>query len=164
MSSSLKNLSEYTSAKISVPKSIRFGIVVAEWHSEITEKLCEGAIATLLKHGVKKKNIFRANVPGSFELPYGAQLLALREKADALICIGCVIKGETSHADYICNAVAHGLIDLSIQYKKPFVFGVLTPDNMQQAKDRAGGKHGNKGVEAAVTAMRMVMLSTKNKK
>lgn len=152
------NLSEYKSAEIPSAAGMKIAIVVSEWNPEITEALFDAAYETLLANGCREKNILRVNVPGSFELPAGAQFVAERKKHDAFICLGCVIQGETRHFDFICDAVANGLIHLSLKYNKPFIFGVLTPNNMEQAKARAGGKHGNKGVEAAVTAIKMVAM------
>ncbi|NNE29341.1 MAG: 6,7-dimethyl-8-ribityllumazine synthase [Saprospiraceae bacterium] len=158
MASSLKNLSKYNPEDIPDSSEINIGIVVSDWNEEITHALYEGCFETLTKHGVKEENIHTVQVPGSFELPSGAKLLASSEKVDAVICLGCVIKGETPHNEYINQAVATGLTTLSVMSGKPFIFGLLTPNTMEQAKDRAGGKHGNKGVEAAVTALRMVHL------
>ncbi len=152
------NLSSYKSKEIPDAKGMKIGIVVSEWNPEITESLFDAAYATLLTHGCKAKNIIRINVPGSFELPAGAQFLHESKKPDAVICLGCVIQGETRHFDFICNAVSNGLIQLSLKFSIPFIFGVLTPNNMEQALARAGGKHGNKGVEAAVTAIKMAAL------
>lgn len=135
-----------------------FGIVVAEWNAHITHALYEGCFDTLLKHGAKADNIHTVQVPGSFELPAGARILNGQKNVDAVICLGCVIRGETNHNEYINSAVAQGLVNLSIATGKPFIFGVLTPNDEQQALERAGGKHGNKGVEAAVTAIRMAAL------
>ncbi len=135
---------------------MRFALIVSEWNDEITYALRDGAIDTLVKYGTKEKSISVHYVPGSFELTAGAKWLADSKKYDAVICLGCVIQGETRHFDFICNAVANGLTDLNLTYNIPFIFGVLTPENMQQAKARAGGKHGNKGVETAVTAIKMV--------
>ena len=150
-----KNISKHNATSLPSSKKMRIGIVVSEWNPEITEALYKGAVATLIKYGAKKKNILRSNVPGSFELTLGAQRLC-KKKLDAVICLGCVIQGETKHFDFICDAVANGITTLNIKYNKPVIFGVLTPDNMQQAIDRAGGKHGNKGDEAAVTAIKML--------
>lgn len=158
MSSANKNLSDFEKTSLPNVANRNFGIVVAEWNSEITEALFNGCNQTLLEAGVQQQNIRRINVPGSFELTSGARLMADDHTIDAVICLGCVIQGETRHFDFICNAVANGLTQLCINYKKPFIFGLLTPDNMQQAQDRAGGKHGNKGVEAAVTAIKMLLL------
>ena len=142
----------------------RFGIVCAEWNSEVTGKLREGAVSTLLKAGVRQGNITVKYVPGSFELTLGAQYMAAAGEVDAVICLGCVIQGETRHFDFICDAVAHGLTQLNIKYGLPVIFGVLTPGNQQQALDRAGGKHGNKGDEAAFTAIKMLALRDDVKK
>lgn len=158
MASALKNLSSYDENSIPAADNLHFGIVVAEWNAEITHALYEGCFETLIKHGAKAENIHTLQVPGSFELPTGARLLAIKYKLDAVICLGCVIKGETKHDEYISNAVAMGLTNLSLAAGQPFIFGVLTPNNEEQARERAGGKHGNKGVEAAVSAIRMAAL------
>ncbi len=158
MASALKNLSNYDENSIPVAENMSFGIVVSEWNAHITHALYDGCVATLLKHGAKEENIHTIQVPGSFELPTGARLMAAKHKVDAVICLGCVIKGETKHDEYICNAVATGLMNLSIASGQPFIFGVLTPNNEEQALERAGGKHGNKGVEAAVSAIHMAAL------
>ncbi len=158
MSSSHKNLSQIEGTAIPDAKAFRFGIVYSEWNSEITLALKHGAIKTLVANGAKESNIIVKEVPGSFELTLGAQYLAEFTDVDAVICLGCVIQGETRHFDFICEAVAKGITDLNIKYNKPVIFGVLTPDNQQQAIDRAGGKHGNKGDEAAVTAIKMLAL------
>jgi 6,7-dimethyl-8-ribityllumazine synthase len=158
MASALKNLSEYNDENIPDAGQLTFGIVVSEWNTRITHALYEGCFETLVKHGASEQNIHTVQVPGSFELPAGAKILAGSKRFDAIICLGCVIKGETKHDEYINNAVATGLTGLSIASGIPFIFGVLTPNNMEQALDRAGGKHGNKGVEAAVTAIRMAAL------
>lgn len=158
MSSIYKNLSDFSDTTIPPAKGYRFGIVVSEWNTEITESLYEGAVQTLLAHGAEEAAITRINVPGSFELTAGAGMLAEKGGYDAIICLGCVIQGETRHFDFICDAVANGLTQLTIKYNKTFVFGVLTPNTMQQALERAGGKHGNKGDEAAVTAIKMAAL------
>lgn len=158
MSSSLHNLSSYDPSTVPSAEPFSFGIVVSEWHADITHALYDGCVQTLLAHGAKEENIHTAQVPGSFELPLGAQLLASGKKVDAVICLGCVIKGETPHNDYINRSVASALSQLSLVSSKPFIFGLLTPDTLEQAQDRAGGQHGNKGVEAAVTAIRMAAL------
>ncbi len=158
MSSKLKNLSTYNDADIPNAKDLKFGIVVSEWNSKITHALYEGCLETLLKHGALENNIEVIQVPGSFELTAGARMLVQRYNSDAIICLGCVITGETKHNEYINMSVAQGLTNLSIASGRPYVFGLLTPENEQQALDRAGGKHGNKGVEAAVTAIRMAYI------
>ena len=137
---------------------MRIGVLVSEWNTEITEALFSGVKETLLKFDVSENDIVRRNVPGSFELTLGAQLMAERKEFDAIICLGVVIQGETKHFDFICDAVAKGITDLNIKYNIPVIFGVLTPNTMQQAIDRAGGKHGNKGDEAAITAIKMAAL------
>ena len=139
-------------------KGKKFAIVVAEWNEEITEPLFEGARDTLLQLGVSKQNIIRKNVPGSFELTLGAQKMAAQKDVAAVICLGCVIQGETPHFDYICQAVAYGITEVNLKYNKPVAFGVLTTLNKKQALERAGGKYGNKGEEAALTVMKMLAL------
>ena len=158
MASALKNLSVYEEKNLPSAAGMSFGIVVSDWNTEVTHALYNGCIETLLKHGVNEEDIRTAQVPGSFELPVGAKILAGAKRFDAIICLGCVIKGETQHDEYINHAVATGLTNLSIASGIPCIFGVLTPNDHQQALDRAGGKHGNKGVEAAVTAIRMAAL------
>lgn len=153
-----KDLSQYDLESVPPAKNMRFGIVVAEWNFEITSALAQGALDTLQRHGAKEENLLLKYVPGSFELPLGAQYFAEMENVDAVLLLGCVIQGETRHFDFICEGVTKGTIDLNLKYNKPFIFGVLTTDNIQQARDRAGGKHGNKGDEAAVTAIKMVHL------
>ncbi|MCC6723363.1 MAG: 6,7-dimethyl-8-ribityllumazine synthase [Saprospiraceae bacterium] len=158
MATSLKNLSTYDDSNMPSAAGFSFGIVVSEWNAEITHALYEGCMETLLKHGASEEDIRTVQVPGSFELPVGAKILAGAKRFDAIICLGCVIKGETQHDEYINHAVATGLTNLSIASGIPCIFGVLTPNDQQQALDRAGGKHGNKGVEAAATAIRMASL------
>jgi 6,7-dimethyl-8-ribityllumazine synthase len=158
MASALKNLSSYEEENIPAGEKMKIGIVVAEWNKHITHALYEGAFETLTKHGVAAENIEVLQVPGAFELPYGARFLLSQKPLDGVICIGCVIKGETKHDEYINNAVATGITNLSLSLNKPIIYGVLTPNDEQQALDRAGGKHGNKGIEAAVTALRMIGL------
>ena len=150
-----------TSGKIKTSVNLskkKFAIVVAEWNEEITEALYEGARNALLAHGVKKSNIIRKIVPGSFELTLGGLWMAEKRDVAAVICLGCVIQGDTPHFDYICQAVANGITEVNLKTKKPVIFGILTTLNKQQAIDRAGGKLGNKGDEAAVTAIKMVAL------
>ena len=153
-----KDLSQYDFNSVPSAEDMKFGIVVAEWNPEVTFALAKGAVETLKKHGAQENNITVRYVPGSFELPLGAQFLAEYENVDAVIILGCVIQGETRHFDYICEGVTQGIKDLNLKYNKPFIFGLLTTNNQQQALDRAGGKHGNKGDEAAVTAIKMVNL------
>lgn len=156
MATSNKNLSSGKPTNLTNPETFRIGIVVSEWNEEVTEALYSGAVSTLLQAGVTKDNIERKDVPGSFELPLGAQWLASRTDIDAVICIGCIIQGETKHFDFICDACAHGITEVGLKFNKPVAFGVLTTDNMKQAMDRAGGKFGNKGDEAASTILKML--------
>ena len=156
MATALKNLSEFSTDGLLDMSTRTFAILVSEWNTEVTEALYTGAVQTLLAHGVQAGHILRKNVPGSYELSLGAQWMAQRHDIDAVICLGCVIQGETRHFDFICQAVAMGITEVSLKYNKPVIFGVLTPDNQQQALDRAGGKHGNKGDEAAMAALKML--------
>ncbi len=158
MATNLKNLSTYSNKNLVDISKKRFGIVVSEWNDEVTEALYHGAYQTLIEHGATDRNITSQTVPGSYELSLGAQWMAERSDIDAVICLGCVIQGETRHFDFICDAVAHGITNVSLKYNKPVIFGVLTPNTHQQALDRAGGKHGNKGDEAAITAIKMLGL------
>lgn len=158
MSSAHKNLSEFSTADLPAIQDKVFAIVIAEWNTEVTGALYAGAVNTLLANGAVSENILTVSVPGSFELSLGAQKMAQKEQVDAVICLGCVIQGETRHFDFICQAVADGITNVSLKYDKPVVFGVLTPNNQAQAMDRAGGKHGNKGDEAAITAIKMLAI------
>jgi 6,7-dimethyl-8-ribityllumazine synthase len=159
-----RNLSEYNASKVPSGEGMHIGIVVAEWNWEITGAMAQGAQDTLIKHGVNADNIVIETVPGSFELPLGGQFLAETGRLDAIILIGCVIQGETRHFDFICQGVTQGTVDLNLKYNIPFIYGVLTTENLQQALDRAGGIHGNKGDEAAVTAIKMVTLKREVRK
>ncbi len=163
MASSLKNLSSYQPNQIPSGEGKKIGIALSEWNDDITFPLYDACVDTLIKHGVKKEHIYSKVVPGTFELPFAAKQIAIEEKVDALICLGCVIKGETDHDIYINQSVSFAIMQLGLALDKPCIFGVLTPNNHQQALDRAGGKHGNKGVEAAVTALRMIGIK-KDKK
>jgi|SRR3954465_556457 6,7-dimethyl-8-ribityllumazine synthase len=158
MASSEKNLSIVEGNAIPDGADMRIAIVVAEWNEEITGALFDGAIKTLLENNVKKDNIIISKVPGSFELTLATQFLCEDKSIEAVIALGCVIQGETKHFDFICDAVAHGITNVGLKYNKPVVFGVLTTNTLLQAQERAGGKHGNKGDEAAVTALKMVAL------
>jgi 6,7-dimethyl-8-ribityllumazine synthase len=158
MATANTNLSNYDKTAIPNANNFRFGIVVSEWNEQVTEGLYEGAIKTLLDCGASAQNIVRWSVPGSFELIYGAKKMLETEKPDALIVIGCVIKGETMHFEFVCDGVTQGIKDLNILSDIPVVFCVLTDNSMQQSLDRSGGKHGNKGVEAAITAIKMAEL------
>ena len=158
MASKLKNLSEYKEFESSNASKFKIAIVVSEYNEKITFALRDGCVDTLKKYGVKEKNIFVQLVPGAFELPLAAKWLYEKKKADAVICLGCVIKGDTDHDIYINTTVSQAIMNLSLQTSAPFVFGVITPNNLQQAIDRAGGKHGNKGVECAVATLKMLEL------
>ena len=156
MATELNPLGSHSGKNIPDISKKRFAIIVSEWNDHITESLFSAAVESLKSNGSKMENISRHEVPGSFELPLGAQWMAQHDEIDAVICIGCVIQGETPHFDYICQAVAQGIKDVSLRYNKPVVFGVLTTSTLKQAMDRAGGKHGNKGEEAAITAIKML--------
>lgn len=158
MASSKKSLSDHKASSIPDASELSFGLVVSEWNDDVTGAMAEAALQTLKDHGALASNIHRIDVPGAFELPLGARLAAGKHKLDAIICIGCVIRGETSHDAYISQAVANGLVQFGLMSGIPTIFGVLTTNDHQQALDRAGGKHGNKGVEAAVTAIQMAAL------
>jgi len=159
MATQLKNLSDFSGTEVPSAAPFTFGILVAEWNPEITDALYQGAYHSLVNNGAKPENIVSHAVPGSFELTSGADLLLKTGRFDAIICLGCVIQGETRHFDFICNAVANGISNVAVKYSKPVIFGVLTTDTQQQALDRAGGKHGNKGDEGAVTAIKMAALA-----
>lgn len=153
-----QQLSQFDLSEVPSAKNMKFGIVVAQWNAEITENLFMGAFNTLLNCGCHEENIFRKNVPGSFELSFGAQLFLNSTDVDAVICLGSVIQGETKHFDFVCQATANGIKDVSLKYNKAVIFGVLTDNTLGQAKSRSGGKLGNKGVEAAISAIKMVEL------
>lgn len=161
MSSQLKNLSDYHLPEKPDLHTAKIAVIVSSWNKDVTEALYDGCSRTLADLSVKKKNLLRIDVPGSFELPVAAKLLMESKKMDAVICLGCVIQGETRHFDFICDAVAHGIMELNLRYSTPVIFGVLTTHDLQQAMERAGGKHGNKGTEAAVTAAKMILLKRK---
>ena len=152
------NLSHFSKEEVPNAKGLRFGIVVSEWNTNITESLYNGAYDTLIDCGANATDISRYNVPGSYELVFGAKVAA-KSKVDVIICLGSVIQGETKHFDFICNAVAIGIKDLNLALDIPVIFGVLTDDTMEQAENRSAGKHGNKGVEAAITAIKMAVLN-----
>ena len=158
------NLSAYDPNLVPDATGMRFGIVVSDWNTDVTWSLLDGAVKTLKKHGAADQNIVIKHVPGSFELTLGAQFLAEYDDLDAIICLGCVIQGETPHFTYICQGVTQGITQLNLEYNLPFIFGVLTTVTLQQAVDRAGGKHGNKGDEAAVTAIKMAALQRETEK
>jgi 6,7-dimethyl-8-ribityllumazine synthase len=158
MSTENSNLSNFDSSTVPSGDSLTIGLVVSKWNEKITESLFNGAYTTLTEFGVKANNIKRIDVPGSFELVFGSKKM-IQAKVEVVIAIGCVIKGETEHFDYICQSVSKGIIDLNINFDTPVVFCVLTDNNIQQSVDRSGGKHGNKGVEAAITALKLANLN-----
>jgi len=153
------NLSQHYNSPALKNKNVKIGIVVSDWNETITGALKEGALAFLSEAGIAKNQIVVHSVPGSFELPSSAAiLLDADDTLDAVICLGCVIQGETRHFEFISNAVANGIMRVSLDYGVPVVFGVLTCDTLEQAQERAGGKHGNKGVEAAYTCLKMIEM------
>lgn len=155
MATSLHNLSDYDPNKVPDASNMCFGIVVAEWNPEITGALLDGAVKTLEKHGALPENIHVKTVPGSFELIYGAHQMTLNDGYDAIIILGCVIRGETPHFDYICQGVTYGIARLNAKSQIPVIYGLLTTNDLQQAKDRSGGRLGNKGAECAIDAIKM---------
>lgn len=156
MASSLHNLSDYDANTLPSTEGMRFGIVVSEWNSNVTSALLDGAVSTLMKNGVGEDKILVKSVPGSFELVFGASQMVKSGLVDAVIAIGCVIRGDTPHFDYICMGATQGLAELNLHGEVPVIYGLLTCNNMEQALQRCGGSLGNKGDEAAVTAIRMV--------
>ncbi|MBQ9171214.1 MAG: 6,7-dimethyl-8-ribityllumazine synthase [Bacteroidaceae bacterium] len=155
MASALHNLSDYDIHSVPDATGLRVGIVVSEWNEKITGALLEGACQTLMKHGVREESIIVKPVPGSFELIYGAARFVSSGLVDVVIAIGCVIRGDTPHFDYICQGVTQGLADLNREGKIPVIYGLLTCNTLEQAEQRSGGMLGNKGDECAVTAIKM---------
>ena len=155
MATALHNLSSYDISKIPDASNMCFGIVVSEWNSEITDNLLSGAVNTLEKHGALPENIHVKTVPGSFELIYGAHQMTLNGGYDAIIILGSVIRGETPHFDYICQGVTYGIARLNAKSEIPVIYGLLTTDTIEQARDRSGGAYGNKGEECAIDAIKM---------
>ncbi len=158
MATKNKDFSSFNKEDVLSAKGLSFGIVVSEWNEEITNNLYKGAKDTLVKYGADCNDITKYSVPGSYELIFGAKIAA-NKMPDAIICLGSVIQGETKHFDFICNAVALGIKDLNINLDIPVIFGVLTDNNIKQAQNRSGGKYGNKGVESAITAIKMATLN-----
>lgn len=156
MATKFHNLSEYDLNTVPSAQGMRFGIVVSEWNNNITGALLQGAYDTLTKHGASEEDITVMTVPGSFELVFGASQMVKSGKMDAVIAIGCVVRGDTPHFDYICEGTTQGLASLNERFDVPVIYGLLTCNNMEQAQDRAGGTLGNKGDECAVTAIKMV--------
>ena len=158
MATTGKNLSHYDKDQIPDASSMKFGIVVSEWNDNITNGLLEGAISALKDNGAKDENITVKYTPGSFELALASQYLLEHTDVDGVVALGSVIQGETKHFDFVCHGVTQGVMDVSLKYNKPVIFGVLTDNTMQQAIDRSGGKHGNKGIECAIACIKMIGL------
>tara|TARA_Y100000589_G_scaffold267560_1_gene259060 strand:+ start:584 stop:1075 length:492 start_codon:yes stop_codon:yes gene_type:complete len=163
MATKNKNLSSYDPETIPSGKGKKIGLVISEWNAEITEGLKLGALEVLELSGVSTSDIFIEYVPGTFELSLGAQFLLKSTDVDAVITIGCVVRGETAHFDYVCQGATQGIQEVSLKFNKPVMFCVLTDDNIQQSKDRSGGKYGNKGTEAAVGVLKMLHLNDRLK-
>ena len=161
MATTLHNLSSYDPNSVPQGKGKRIGIVVSDWNSSVTGSLLNGAYETLKKFGVEESDIIIEHVPGSFELTYGAKLLIERARVDSVIILGCVIQGETPHFSFVCQSVTEGTTRLNLQHNVPVIFGLLTTNTLAQAKERAGGMHGNKGDEAAIAALRMISLQSR---
>lgn len=161
MATENKNLSYYDNETIPNAENMRFGVVVSEWNKNITEGLLNGALQALKENNVPEENILIHWTPGSFELALGAQHLLEFTTVDGVIALGSVIQGETKHFDFVCQGVTQGIMDVSIKYNKPVIFGVLTDNTLQQAIDRSGGKHGNKGIECAIACIKMIDLKKK---
>lgn len=162
MATAYHNLSSYDPTKVPNGENMRIGILVSEWNENVTYALRDGACETLIKHGVKSEDILIDYVPGSFELIYGAQYFADNHELDAIIVLGCVIQGDTPHFDYVCSGVTQEIARMNVMHSIPFIFGLLTTNTMEQATDRAGGKHGNKGDECAITALKMIDFARRN--
>lgn len=156
MATTNHNLSDYDTSTVPNAKQMKFGIVVSEWNSDITGKLLKGTVETLKRHGALPENILIKTVPGSFELTYGANQMLENGDFDAVIVLGCVIKGDTPHFDYVCMGVTQGIAQLNVTSDVPVIYGLITTFNMEQAQDRSGGKLGNKGDECAITAIKMI--------
>lgn len=163
MATTFQNLSSYDSKVVPNGKEKKIGIVVSEWNTAITGNLLQGAIDTLIKFGVNREDILIERVPGSFELTYGAKILLEKTDIDSVIILGCVIQGETPHFTFVCKSVTQGITELNIKYNIPVIFGLLTTNTIEQARERSGGRHGNKGDEAAITALKMIALNERYK-
>lgn len=161
MATAEHHLSHYDPTSVPSGAGRRFALVVSEWNREVTDALRAGARETLLKHGVEEADILETWVPGSFELALGAQLLLEQEALDGVICLGSVVRGETPHFDFVCQGATQGIMAVGLKFSLPVIFGLLTDDTMQQAKDRSGGKHGNKGVDCAVAVLKMAALKNR---
>ena len=163
MATNLRNLSNYDPSEVPDGSEFSFGIIVSEYNSDITFSLRDACVKALLAHNVSAENITVDYAPGAFELPVAAQSLYFGTMCDAIIVLGCVIKGDTDHDIYINQAVSQGIMNLGIELDMPFIFGLLTTNDHQQAVDRAGGKHGNKGTECAIAALKMLALQERHK-
>tara|TARA_B100001094_G_C17663141_1_gene545180 strand:- start:2 stop:496 length:495 start_codon:yes stop_codon:yes gene_type:complete len=163
MATKNKNLSSFDPKKVPSGRGKKIGIIVSEWNDEITEGLKKGACEALLQCGTFERDIIVEYVPGAFELPLGAKFLLESKNLDAVIAIGCVVRGETAHFDYVCQGVTQGIQEVNLEYNKPVMFCVLTDDKIKQSKARSGGGLGNKGVEAAVGALKMIGLKDRLK-
>ena len=161
MASVGNNLSKENKFPISNPEKLNIGIVISEWNGHITERLLNGTLSVLENSGIKSENIIVKKVPGTFELPLGAQYMLDKNLVDGIICIGCVIQGETKHFDFVCQGATNGIMSLGLKYNKPVIFCVLTDENEKQSLDRSGGKYGNKGIECAVSCLKMIELKSK---
>ncbi|GAA4797625.1 6,7-dimethyl-8-ribityllumazine synthase [Olivibacter ginsenosidimutans] len=159
MATQFKSLSDFSHITVGSAVDLTIAIVVAQWNAQITSSLLEGAYQLLIKQGASAENIQIIEVPGSYELSSGADIILRNQHIDAVICLGCVIQGDTPHFTFICEAVAHGVTQVALKYNKPVIFGVLTTNTLEQALERAGGIHGNKGEEAAATAIQMANMS-----
>ena len=158
MATAQHNLSIYDPTSVPSGAGLRFALVVSEWNHAITDALRQGARETLLRHGVNEADIVERWVPGSFELAAGAQFLLESGSLDGVICLGSVVRGETPHFDFVCQGTTQGIMAVGLKFSRPVIFGVLTDDTLQQAQDRSGGKHGNKGIDCAVAALKMAAL------
>ena len=161
MATSEKNLSHFDKDSIPDASKMIIGIVVSEWNSDITDNLLKGAKETLKELNVNPENIYIHYVPGTFELPLGAQYLLEHTDTQGVIALGSVIQGETKHFDFVCDGATNGIMNVGIKYNKPVILGVLTDNTIQQAIDRSGGKHGNKAVECAIACIKMIALKKK---
>lgn len=163
MATELKNLSSYDYDSVPNSKGKRIGIIVSDWNRNVTSNLLRGALDTLLKFGVLSDDIIIEHVPGSFELTFGAKILIEKTDVDSVIILGCVIQGETPHFTFVCNSVTTGTTELNLKYNVPVIFGLLTTNTLDQAVARSGGRHGNKGDEAEITALKMIELQNRHK-
>jgi 6,7-dimethyl-8-ribityllumazine synthase len=160
MATATHHLSHYDPASVPSGAGLRFGLVISEWNHEVTDALRLGAKDTLTRHGVREHDIIERWVPGSFELPAGAQFMLEQQRLDGVICLGSIIRGETPHFDYVCQGTTQGIMEVGLKFSLPVIFGVLTDDTMEQARDRSGGRHGNKGIDCAVAALKMAALKS----